>query len=148
MQSALDFYLKSEEQAEAEPEVEPKPLKLNLGTKEKPEWVRWVIMPVEDTLITKFRRESQVGTRAQKRRGDAEVDEARVALKVVRAGTVDPDPKELARAMQTGPDPLDAIRAFFKRKQKTGIITQVSGEILSISGWDDEDVQEVEAARG
>jgi hypothetical protein len=146
--SALDYYLASEEQAEAEPAIEPKELKLNLGTKEKPEFVRWVVVPVEDTVITKFRRESQAGTRAQKRRGDAEVDEAVVARKIVERATIDPDPRELAKAMDTGPDPKDAIYRFFARKGKTGMITQISGEVLSISGWDDEDVQEVEAAQG
>lgn len=146
--SALDYYLASEEQTEAEPAIEPKELKLNLGTKEKPEFVRWVVVPVEDTVITKFRRESQAGTRAQKRRGDAEVDEAVVARKIVERATIDPDPRALAKAMDTGPDPKDAIYRFFARKGKTGMITQISGEVLSISGWDDEDVQEVEAAQG
>lgn len=127
--------------------VEPKTLKLNLGTKAEPQWVRWTIVPVEDTEITRIRKNSVIGTRAQRRRGDAESDEALVSRRLVVKGTVDPDPKALAKTMNLL-DPADAVQAFFRKYGKTGLITQVSGEILSISGWDDEDVQEVEAARG
>lgn len=148
VQDAVAFFLASEASEEEQPSVEPKTLTLNLGTKEKPRKVRWTVVPVEDTEITRLRRTSQVGTRQQKRRGEAEVDEAVVARKVVVRGTVDPDPKELARTLGTGPDPADAVHAFFSKYGKTGLITQISGTILSISGWDDEDVQEVEAARG
>jgi hypothetical protein len=143
--SATDYFLATAEDAEVK--VEPKELKLNVGTKEKPAWVRWAIMPVEDTEITKIRKSALVGTRAQRRKGDAEADEALVSRRLVVRGTVDPDPAELARTMQLV-DPADAVQRFFARYGKTGLITQISGEILSISGWDDEDIQEVEAARG
>jgi hypothetical protein len=109
--------------------------------------VRWVIAPVSDTDITAIRKNSQGGTRAQRRRGDSEVDEALVSRRLVVKATVEPDPRELARAMKQV-DPSDALHLFFAKYGKTGLITQISGEILSLSGWDDEDIQEVEAARG
>lgn len=144
--AALDHFLATEQ--DAEEEIEPKALKLNVGTKEKPAWIRWVIVPVDDTEITRMRKNSQAGTRAQRRRGEAEVDEALVSRKLVVRGTVEPDIGDLARTMDSGPDPADAVHAYFKKFGKTGLITQISGEILSISGWDDEDVQEVQAAQG
>lgn len=142
---ALDFYFA----AEADPEVAivPTPLTLNLGTKEKPRKIRWEVLPVPDTEITRIRRESVRGTRAQRRRGDAEVDENLVARKIVVLGTVTPDLSTLARRLGVQ-DPVDALNTYFRKFGKTGLITQISGEILSISGWDDEDVQEAEAARG
>lgn len=143
--SALDHFMATEQDAEVQ--VEPKPLKLNLGTKDSPQWVRWVIAPVSDTEITQIRKNSTVGTRAQRRRGESEPDESLVSRKLVVRGTVDPDPQELARRMGIA-DQADAVHAYFKRYGKTGLVTQISSEILSISGWDDEDIQEVDAARG
>lgn len=142
---ALDYFLATEQDAEVT--VEPVELKLNVGTKGEKKFIRWVIAPVEDTRITAIRKESVKGTRAQRRSGQAEVDETLVSRKLVVEGTVEPDPKVLAKTMGLS-DPSDAIHAFFKRFGKTGLITQISGEILSASGWDDEDLQEVEAARG
>lgn len=142
-QDALEWFL----QADDSQEVEPKSLKLNMGNADKPEWISWVIGPVEDTLITKIREQSRKGTRAQKRRGDAEIDDMLVARRMVVEGTLEPDLRSLAKSLRMA-DPADAVQAFFKKRGKTGLITQLSGEILSISGWDEEDVQEVEAARG
>jgi hypothetical protein len=103
--------------------------------------------PVEDTEITKIRRESQVGTRAQKRRGDAEVDEALVAPGGACAARSIPIRRSSRVRCSSGLIRSDAIHAFFAKRQD-GPDHADLGEILSISGWDDEDVQEVEAARG
>lgn len=142
-QDALEWFL----QADDSSEVEPKTLKLNMGTTDLPQWINWVIGPVEDTLITKIREQSRKGTRAQRRRGDAEIDDMLVARRMVVEGTLNPDLRELGKKLKMV-DPADAVQAFFQKAGKTGLITQLSGEILSISGWDEEDVQEVEAARG
>jgi hypothetical protein len=142
---ALAYFMATKD--DEDKRIEPITLRINVGSKAKPEWVRWTIGPVEDDEITRIRKESVKGTRAQRRRGDAETDEMLVARKIVTRGTLDPDPRELAQAMGLL-DPVDAIQTFFRKYGKTGLITQLSGEILSISGWDDEDVQEVEAARG
>lgn len=142
---ALEYYFAAE--ADPETEIVPTPLTLNLGTKDRPKKIRWEILPVPDTEITRIRRESVRGTRAQRRRGDAEVDENLVARKVVALGTVTPDLTALAGRMRVQ-DPTDALNAYFRKFGKTGLITQISGEILSISGWDDEDIQEAESARG
>lgn len=142
---ALDFFLASEQDADME--VEPKELKLNLGTKDKPRFVKWTITPIDDTEITRIRKESAGGTRAQRRSGGGEVDEAVVSRKLVVRATIDPDPVKLALTLNVV-DPSDAVHTYFKKFGKTGLITQISGEILSISGWDDEDIQEIDAARG
>jgi hypothetical protein len=145
---ALGVYLRKE--GEAPPEGgEPKPLKLNVGTDDKPLFIRWVIQPVEDSDITKARESSQSGNRAQRRAGESTTDETLVARKIVAKGTVEPSAKALTEA--TGLiDVNDALYAYFKRFGKTGLITQISGAILSISGWDEDDVQsmEVEAVQG
>lgn len=147
VQDALEAFLRAEGDEE---EVVPTPLTINLGDDSKPNKIKWVILPVDDTEITRIRENSRTkGSRAQRRRGEGEVDEALVARKIVAKATVDPDLKGLAKKLSLV-DPVDALYAYFKKFGKTGLITQISGEVLSISGWDDEAVQamEVEAAQG
>lgn len=144
-QDAMELFLGAEEV-----EVEPTPLKLNLGTKQTPKYVEWHIVPIEDREITRIRNQARTqGTRAQRRRGEAEVDESLVARRIVAKATVKPDLAVLGKRIHMA-DPSDVIYAYFKKFGKTGLITQISGEVLSISGWDDDDIQEmeVEAAQG
>jgi hypothetical protein len=148
MADALDWLMEREADPDRAPE--PKTLKLNLGTSDEPQWVRWVIVAVEDSKITAIREQSRKGgNRRQRRAGtlDAEIDEMQVARKMVVEGTVEPAMGALAKRLGLI-DPADAVYEFFRKAGKTGLITQLSGEILSISGWDDEDLQEVDAARG
>lgn len=148
-QDALEVFFKAEgEKGNADPE--PQWLKVNVGSDKEPKRVRWLIQPVEDTEITKIRDAARTkGTRAQRRSGTAEVDENLVARRIVVEGSVVPDFRELAKRLNLV-DPADAVSAYFNKFGKTGLITQLSGEILGLSGWDDEAIQEmeVEAAQG
>lgn len=141
---ALEFFLAQEGE---EIELEPKSLKLNLGTETKPKYIRWVIQPVEDSEIVRIRKMSQKGTKAQKRRGEAEVDENLVARRIVLKGTVEPSLPDIAKALDLV-DPADALYVYFKKFGKTGLILQISGEILNISGYDENDISELDAALG
>jgi hypothetical protein len=146
---ALELFFKAEGE-DARADAEPQWLKVNVGTAAEPKRVRWLIQPVDDTEITRIRDGARTkGTRAQRRNGTADVDEGLVARRIVVLGTVTPDFKELAKRLNLV-DPADAVSAYFKKFGKTGLITQLSGEILGLSGWDDEAIQEmeVEAAQG
>jgi len=122
---------------------ETKPLKLNFGTDETPKWITWTICPVSMETMRAIRQRA-TQSRAARRTGS--VDEYRVNLEVVAAGTVDPDLQEAARRMheaKTGPlDPVECVRIRFQKKP--GFIAQIAGHIMSLSGFDDDDVQEVE----
>jgi hypothetical protein len=144
VQDALEVFFAEEGD---EPEIEPTPLKLNIGTRDKPKWIAWEIVPVDDEEITRLRKESRKGNRRAKRAGEAEVDDNLVARRIVVKGTVSPDLRELASRLKLV-DPADALLKYFRRFGKTGLILQISGEILSISGYDDEDISELDAARG
>jgi hypothetical protein len=92
MADALDWLMEREADPDRAPE--PKTLKLNLGTSDEPQWVRWVIVAVEDSKITAIREQSRKGgNRRQRRAGtlDAEIDEMQVARKMVVEGTAGSD---------------------------------------------------------
>jgi hypothetical protein len=147
-QDALEWFLAREGDANSAPE--PKRMKLNLGSRENPQPVWWVIGPVEDVRINAIRDAARKGgNRRQRRRSqeEQEVDEMLVARRIVVEATIEPDLGQLAKRMDLV-DPADALHAFFAKAGKTGLITQISGEVLTLSGWDDEDIEEVEAARG
>ena len=146
VQDALDVFMR----AEGDNPTEPQPLKINLGTKDEPNYVKWVVAPIDDSEIQRFREQSRTkGSRAARRRGEGDVDEGLVARKIVARGTVEPDMGKLREKVGAA-DPADAVYAYFRKFGKTGLITKISGEILTLSGWDDEAVQEmeVEAAKG
>jgi hypothetical protein len=145
---ALELFLADDESA-----VEPKALTLNVGTLKKPKKIRWTIVPIDDQVIAQIRKSSVTGSRAQRRRGEGDVDDVLVARRIVARATVEPDMKALVEAMNepphpSGPAPEDAILKYFRKFGKTGLIVQISGEILNISGYDEEDISELDAASG
>jgi Phage XkdN-like tail assembly chaperone protein, TAC len=139
---ALQWFLKA---TPDKAEEERKVLKLNFGTSKEPEWVEWTIKPVQLDTMRRIRTEAG-NTRAARATG--QVDEYRVNLEIVVAGTVDPDVREAARllhaqgALPTN-DAAAAVRIRFQNKP--GYIAQISGEIMSLSGFNDDDVTEAEA---
>jgi hypothetical protein len=137
--SALQWFLSDEPDAG---EVATRELELNVGSSDEPRWIAWVIRPIDESVIRAARREAN-GPRAQRRTG-GEGDEARGQARIVVAGTVTPDLVAAAK-QQNIPDPAVAVRRRFSHKP--GLLTQISGEIMSLSGFDDEDVREASAAK-
>jgi hypothetical protein len=134
--SALDFFLQAREQDSG---TRTKALQLRVGEG----WFDWVIRPVDMDTMRSIRRRA-MDTKQARRTGD--VDENRVNLAMVVAGTVEPnlqaEAKE-AHAKGVGPpDPAEILRMMLA--DKPGYIAQIAGEIMSLSGFDDEDVREAE----
>jgi hypothetical protein len=126
-------------------EAETKTMKLNMGSDEKPRWIEWTIRSVDMDFMRRTRREA-MNTREARRTGN--VDEYRVNLQVVVQGTVDPNIQEAATTLfqqgtVTAPDPVEAVRAAFQKKP--GYVARLSAEIMGLSGFDEEDVQEATA---
>lgn len=140
--SALDWFLNEDPRAAAE---ETQTKELNFGTQEDPRWVRWTIKPVPMEVMRAVRRKA-ANTRAARQTG--EVDEYRVNLEIVVEGTVDPDIKaaaaQLAKENRGPADPVDAMRAKFA--SKPGYVAQLAGAIMTLSGFNDEDVRDAERA--
>lgn len=138
-QDALEWFLSDEDQDFTTE------LNLNVGSPANPKWVKWEIKTVDMDTLRRIRRQSQAGSRAQRRGAQAgEIDEVEANLRIVLEGTVSPD--IYAAAKQKGDvDPAETLKRRFSHKP--GLIGQISGEIMSISGYDDEDVREVDAAK-
>lgn len=137
---ALEWMLAEDDGTEPEDFAET--LVIDVGSKRKPQPMDWTIKPVDGDRIRQIRKESQTGTRAQRRAGTTELNEGEFAARMVVAGTLYPDLRAVAG--QKGIDPAEVVRLKFVRKP--GLVQQLSGEILDLSGYDDEDIREVDAA--
>jgi hypothetical protein len=142
VQDATDWFL-----ADDEEEVPVNVIEINVGVA-KPKWVRWTVRAIDRDRIRQLRE--QATNRAGRRSGGAP-DDMRVNLLIATEGSVVDwtDERMLAYKKKDGTpgkfiDPVDAIRYRFRFKP--GLIDQIAGEVLSTSGYDDEDVREVAAA--
>lgn len=134
---------------DASPDV-TKTLDLNVGSTQSPKWVKWTIRAVEGPTLRRIRaRAAESITRNARSKAGAlgDADAAfRANVEVVVEGTVEPDVRGLARGRGLA-DPSVLVEEAFRVKQ--GLIDQVAGEIMSLSGYDDDDVRdslELEAA--
>jgi len=138
-EDALEWFLSNEDQDFTQE------LSLNVGSPAKPKWINWEIKTVDLDTLRRIRRQSQAGSRAQRRGAQAgEIDEVEANLRIVLEGTASPDLHDIAKQMGDI-DPAETLKRRFSHKP--GLIGQISGEIMSISGYDDEDVREVDAAK-
>lgn len=139
-QDALEWFLSDEDDNFTQE------LKLNVGSHSDPKWITWEIKPVDLDTLRRIRQQAQAAvSRANRRAGQVgEIDEVEANVRIVIEGTASPD--LLAIAQQKGDvDPATTLKRRFSHKP--GLIGQISGEIMSISGYDDEDVREVDAAK-
>lgn len=133
--SALDWFLSD---SPNEASGLQKVVEVNVGSAENPHWIAWRIRAVD---MDELRHIQKISERAAGRKGE---DDMVGTLKVIVAGTVDPDLS--AATLQKGgiADPAMALRQRFRHKP--GLLGQIAGEIMAISGFDDEDVREAQAA--
>ena len=124
-------------------EAETKVLELNFGTSDRPRTVPWTIRPVGMDAMREIRNRAQ-NSRTARRTG--RIDEYRMNLEVVVAGTADPPvakaAQELFKQGIGSGDAADMVREKFQ--YKPGFIAQIAAEIMSLSGFDDADVTEKE----
>lgn len=138
---ALKWFLNPD--LEAEEKASTETLMLNFGTDEKEKQVPWTVKGVDMETIRAIRNAAQ-NTRRTRRTGEA--DEHKVNLSVVVAGTVDPPIMEacaeVANATGKAVDPVQYLKDRFRTKP--GFIAQIAGKIMSLSGFDADDVQEAD----
>lgn len=139
--SATDWFLNPDE----EESIAWATLPINVapaGRKEN--IVNFKIQVVDRDEIKRMRKEATI----QKPDGMEEIDEMEANLRIAVEGLLDPDIKndEKLRNVRGEQymDPGDALRARFAHKP--GIIDQIAGKIVQISGYNSADVKEVKAA--
>jgi hypothetical protein len=106
------------------------------GSDDEPVMGGWVIRAIGVDVIRSAEREAQ-GNRQQRRQGQ-EYDELKANLRVVAEGTIEPDLKAIARQKGIA-DATVLLRQRFQ--YRSGVIAQIAGEIMSLSGFDFEDVK-------
>lgn len=109
--------------------------------------VKWVVQALPRERIAKIRagtQNSAEGRRRQRQERDLVLEQLDSSAKIAAEGTVVPnlrDPKVLGEYA----DPVTALRA--RLQNKPGLIDQISGHVLEVSGYNDDDVREIEAAK-
>lgn len=120
--------------------AETKTLQLNVGTSVAPHWIAWTIRAVEGQVLRTIRaRAAEAATRSKGGAQDTADAAFRANMRVVVEGTVDPDLTEIAKRRGLAHGELVVEDAF---KSKQGLIDQIAGEIMSLSGYDDDDVRD------
>ena len=135
---ALAWFLDPEPDESAYDYVE-----LNVGGRGANEkWVRFKIQSLQRERITQIREESTRG-----RGDDAKTDANEANLKIAVEGLIDPDLSKTSNRKVRGQqyqDPADALVARFAHKG--GLIDQLAGAVVELSGYDEKDKREVRAA--
>jgi hypothetical protein len=134
---AVQWYLDPKIVEDEEPTI----LRLNIniaGPDQPKRKVQWILRGVDRDRIKQIRRDSR-NPRTN------EEDEMLVNLKLAVEGTVFPDLTDPEVRGQFV-DPADALRLRLLRK-KPGLIDQLANKVMAISGYDDDDVEEVEAGK-
>ena len=136
--SALEWFLSEDPDEEIEP---THVLELNVGVGDNPKWVRWTVRPIDTDELRRIQRTTSA-LRRRGRQDDLAIDQLG-NLKIIIAGSVDPDVEEVAR--QQGLTPEAMLQKRFRTKP--GLIAQMSGQIMALSGFDDEDVRDALSAK-
>lgn len=142
--SATDWFLSDEDDEDI-----TRTFELNVGVG-KDKWVRWTVRALDRDRIRDLRK---LGMSRATRRSGGEADDMRVNLLIATEGSVVDftDPRVRSYKANDGTvgeliAPEDVLRYRFRKKP--GLIDQIAGEVLSTSGYDDDDVREVAAASG
>lgn len=130
-------------------------IRINVGSADAQRWIPWTIRSVDSDVLRRIRTEGQnrAARRARQATGLSEVDPQEANARIVVEGTVAPDLGEIVlkklRDDQRPSDPAAARMIVLKHRfrHKPGLIDQIAGEIMSLSGYDEEDIQEATAAK-
>jgi Phage XkdN-like tail assembly chaperone protein, TAC len=136
--SALEWFLSEDPDEDAEP---VHVLELNVGVGDHPKWITWTVRPIDTDELRRIQRTTSA-LRRRGRQDDLAIDQLG-NLKIIIAGSVDPDVEEIAR--QQGVTPEAMLQKRFRTKP--GLIAQMSGQIMALSGFDDEDVRDALSAK-
>lgn len=133
--SALEWFLSED------PEEETHNIELNVGLGDKERWITWTVRPIDTDELRRIQR-TTAALRRRNKQDDVGVDQLG-NVKIVIAGSVEPDIEAIAEARGVSPESL--LQKRFR--MKPGLITQLSAQIMALSGFDDDDVRDALSAK-
>ncbi len=137
--SALEWFLSEEPE---EDEEQTHTIELNVGVGDQEHWITWIVRPIDSDELRRIQRQTAV-LRRRGRQDDLAIDQLG-NLKVIIAGSVDPDIQALADSKGKQAEAI-LLSRFVK---KPGLIAQLAGQIMALSGCDDDDLRDARSARG
>jgi hypothetical protein len=136
--SALEWFLDEEPDEDAEP---THIIEINVGVGDNSKWVRWTVRPIDTDELRRIQRTTSA-LRRRGRQDDLAIDQLG-NLKVIIAGSVEPDVEALAHDRGVTPEAL--LQKQFRKKP--GLIAQIANQIMALYGFDDEDVRDALSAK-
>lgn len=138
--SALAWFMEDEEF------VHQGTKQLNVGTEDQPRWIEWTYRSLTGAEIDGVNRASTPARGARRQGAERNIDE--VQRRIVALATVDPDLDAIADSkgvQRSVGDPLWHRMQIldWRFRNKSGLITQLSGEIMALSGYDEDDIRGV-----
>jgi hypothetical protein len=128
--------------SDANSEPVEKTFLLNVGTEEAPTLIEWTVQAISREKLRTIRRMSRPASKRAQR--DGEIDEIAANTGIAAAGTVFPDLNEMAAAVGA-PSTTAVLEA--RMKHKPGLIDQIAGEVLSVSGYGENDLRDLSAVK-
>lgn len=130
-----------------DPEEKPaqRVLELDVSTDpDHPVVIKWIVHALERETLQSIRNKARVDAAPRHRRRGVETEEdtALANARIAAAGTLYPNLRD-ERVRGEFMDPADALKYRFRHK--SGIIDQIAAHVISVSGYDDGDVKEVDA---
>lgn len=135
--TATDWFLSTDPEDTL---VTQRVIEVNVGTDED-HWIEWTIRSVDAEILRRLRREA-TGNRATRRAG-GEIDDMDLSARMIVEGTVDPPLREIA-ASKGIREPKELVLKRFA--DKPGLLLLISDKINEISGFDEGNVREAQAA--
>lgn len=137
-------------------------LDVNVGTPHVKKVIPWTLRAIDSETLKKARKMAEEGggraaiRRARQSGATPEIDGAEANARILVAGSVDPDFYVAAKTLidatpgeRAHPDrDTDAVMLLRARlSHKPGLIDQLAMEVLSLSGYDDDDIVEHAAGK-
>lgn len=134
VQSATDWFLSDEHIA---PDLFVHTIEVDVGPPQEARWITWKVRPLDTDEMTAIRRQAQQAPNRQGRRLGArgEEDQAQFMRLVVVTASIDPDFHAVAQAKRIA-DPTLVLKE--RLAHKPGIVDLIAGEIITLSGYDDD----------
>lgn len=140
---ATDWFLSSEEEEDGWKDFD-----LNVSNGDVKKWVRFRVQASTRERIDQIRDQNTMTVLDAKGVEEKKPDGPAISLRTAVEGLVRPDlSKPEARRVrgQDYMDPADALAARFAHKP--GLIDQIAGQVIAVTGYDDEDMREVAAGK-
>lgn len=140
-QDAVEWFMS--DNPDEEPATES--IELNVSTDpDKEVWVEWIVKVVPRERIQDIRDKSKKKGKKRSRNQEEEANTTLANLKIATEGTAYPDLRD-PKVRGDFLDPADALNYRFRNKP--GLIDQICAAVIEVSGYDEDDVREVDAVK-